>query len=291
MKVVGFSFIKDAVKMQYPIVEAIQSILPICDEVIVAVGASDDGTRELVANIDIKKVRIIDTVWDFTLKENGKLLATETNKAFEAIASDADWCVYIQGDEVMHEEGHAEVKAAMLQWKDNKKVDGLLFKYRHFFGSYDFVGIEKAWYRNEIRIIKNNKSIYSYKDAQGFRKDDNKKLRVKALNAFIHHYGWVQSPEIMMAKNLYKTKIYKNEQYDEKATLVVPEGYTDQLVRALQKYNHTHPIVMKERIAAVDFVFNYDVKQNKLSVKNKIKNWGEKYFGVRLFDYKNYKVI
>jgi hypothetical protein len=289
MKVVGFSFIKDAVKMQYPIVEAIKSILPICDEVVVAVGASDDGTRELVANID-EKVKIIDTVWDFTLKENGKLLATETNKAFSAIASDADWCIYIQGDEVMHEEGHAEVLAAMKKWKDDKKVDGLLFKYRHFFGSYDFVGIERGWYRHEIRIVKNNKAIYSYKDAQGFRKDNNKKLRVKALNAYMHHYGWVQSPEIMMAKHQYKEKIYNNGAYNE-APIEVPDDYAKQLVNALQKYTHTHPMVMQERIANVNFVFNYNEADNVLSKKDRFKNWGEKYFGVRFFDYKNYKKI
>jgi glycosyltransferase involved in cell wall biosynthesis len=163
MKVVGFSFIKDAVKMQYPIVEAIKSILPLCDEVIVAVGASEDGTRELVASID-NRVKIIDTVWDFSLKENGKLLASETDKALAAIPTDADWCIYIQGDEVMHEDGHAEVKTAMLKWKDDKKVDGLLFKYRHFFGSYDYIGIQGHWYRHEVRIIKNNKSFYSYKE-------------------------------------------------------------------------------------------------------------------------------
>ena len=55
MKVSGFSFIKNAIKYQYPIVEALQSILPLCDEVIVAVGDSEDGTRELVASIDQKK--------------------------------------------------------------------------------------------------------------------------------------------------------------------------------------------------------------------------------------------
>src|SRR6187399_221249 len=105
MKVVGFSFIKNAVKMQYPIVEAIQSILPICDEVIVAVGRSEDTTRELVASLG-DKVKIIDTVWDTSLREGGRVLAAETDKAFQAIAKDADWCVYIQGDEVMHEDGH-----------------------------------------------------------------------------------------------------------------------------------------------------------------------------------------
>ena len=63
MKVSGFTFIKNAVKYQYPIAEAIRSILPLCDEVIVAVGDCSDGTRELVASID-QKIKIIDTNWD-----------------------------------------------------------------------------------------------------------------------------------------------------------------------------------------------------------------------------------
>lgn len=144
MKVVGFSFIKDAVKMQYPIVEAVQSILPLCDEVIVAVGASTDGTRELVAGLG-KNVKIIDTEWDFTLSANGKVLASETDKAFKEIPADADWCIYIQGDEVLHEDGYEEIRQAMIKWKDDKNVDGLLFKYRHFFGDYKYIGVESQW--------------------------------------------------------------------------------------------------------------------------------------------------
>ncbi len=289
MKVVGFSFIKDAVKMQYPIVEAIQSILPLCDEVIVAVGVSIDGTRALVENID-SKVKIIDTEWDFTLSANGKVLASETDKAFKEIPADADWCMYIQGDEVLHEDGYEEIRKAMSLWKDDKNVDGLLFKYRHFFGSYDYIGIEANWYRNEVRIIKNNKNIYSYRDAQGFRKDDNKKLNVKKLNAYIHHYGWVQSPLIMKTKNDYKAKIYHNGDFDEN-NITVPENYTDQLVNALQKYTHTHPKVMQQKIAEVKWKFNYNETKNKLSAKDHFKNMTEKLFGVRLFDYKNYKVV
>lgn len=286
MKVVGFSFIKDAVKMQYPIKEAILSILPLCDEVIVAVGKSDDGTRELVASID-KKVKIIDTVWDFTLKENGKLLAAETDKAFKAIGADADWCIYIQGDEVLHEDGYAEINSAMEEWKDDRNVDGLLLKYRHFFGSYDYMGIEAHWYRHEIRIIKNNKNIFSFRDAQGFRKGDNKKLRVKELNAFIHHYGWVQSPEIMKAKHDYKNKIYWNGEFDE-AKIIVPEDYPFKLVRALEKFTRTHPKVMEKRIAEADWIFKYNESDNKLSLKDHFKNISEKLLGTRLFDYKNY---
>ena len=146
MKVTGFSFIKNAEKFHYPIAEALRSILPLCDEIVVAVGDSEDGTRELVLSVD-RKIRVIDTVWDNTLKGGGKVLAVETDKAFAAIDKETDWCIYIQGDEVMHEDGHTAVKEAMYKWKDDPSVDGLLFKYRHFFGSYDYVGNESGWYR------------------------------------------------------------------------------------------------------------------------------------------------
>ncbi|MEO6404951.1 MAG: glycosyltransferase family 2 protein [Ferruginibacter sp.] len=289
MKVTGFSFIKNAVKMQYPIVEAIRSILPLCDEVIVAVGKSDDETRSLVAAID-KKVKILDTIWDENLKEGGRVLAAETDKAFKAIGKDTDWCIYIQGDEVLHEDGIEEVREAMIKWKDDSKVDGLLFKYRHFFGSYDFVGIESHWYRNEIRVIKNNKAIYSYKDAQGFRKGDHEKLNVKPVNAFIHHYGWVQNPHIMKAKQAYKEKLYRSGEYDE-TTIVASDDYAFTLVNALKKFKGTHPLVMKKRIDQLNWPFNYDEAKNKTRLKDKFKNLMEKFTGKRFFDYKNYKII
>src|SRR5690242_19739090 len=136
MKVYGFSFIRNAIRFQYPIKEALTSILPLCDEVIVAVGNSEDGTRDLVASID-PKVKILDTVWDDHIREEGRVLAVETDKAFQAIPPDADWCFYIQGDEVVHEDGYEEIRLAMDKWKDDGNVDGLLFKYRHFYGSYD----------------------------------------------------------------------------------------------------------------------------------------------------------
>ncbi len=289
MKVVGFSFIKDAVKMQYPIAEAILSILPLCDEVIVAVGASTDGTRALVESLG-PKIKIIDTEWDFTLKENGKLLAAETDKAFKAIPADADWCIYIQGDEVLHEDGFAAIKKALLQYKDDAKVDGLLCNYRHFFGSYDYVALEAKWYRHEIRIVKNNKNIYSYRDAQGFRKNNNEKLCVKPVNAYIQHYGWVQSPYVMKLKQAFKNKIYHAGEFDEN-NIISPKDYGDNEPWYLTKYKLKHPAVMAALIAKADWTFNYDLTKNKLKFKDYFKTVTEKLFGIRLFDYRNYKKV
>ncbi len=289
MKVTGFSFIKNAVKFQYPIVEALNSILPICDEIIVAVGDSQDNTRDLVAAVD-PKIKILDSVWDANLKKDGRVLAIETDKAFQAINADSDWCVYIQGDEVMHEDGYDAVMNAMKKWKDYKYVDGLLFKYRHFFGSYDYVGAEGGWYRNEIRVLRNDKSIYSYRDAQGFRKGNNKKLQVKPVDAYIHHYGWVQNPNVMKARFIVKDKIYEGKESNVE-NIVVPEDFALTLVKALNRFTGTHPKVMKQRIANMSWTFQYDIAKNKFKLKDRFKNLVEKLTGKRLFSYKNYKII
>jgi hypothetical protein len=184
MKVSGFSFIRNGIKYDYPFVEAITSILPLCDEFVVAVGNSEDETEKVVTAINPGKIRIINTEWDDMLREGGKVLAQETDKAFKALDPDSDWAFYVQGDEVLHEKYHQSISEAMKCWKDDHNVEGLLLKYLHFYGSYDYIGSAPRWYRNEIRIIRNNKDMYSYGDAQGFRKENNKKLRVKTVDAW-----------------------------------------------------------------------------------------------------------
>ena len=290
MKVVGFSFIKNAVKFQYPVEEALRSILPLCDEVVVAVGNSDDNTRNIVAGTDAK-IKILDTVWDESLKQGGRVLAAETDKAFNAIGNDADWCIYIQGDEVMHEDGHAEVMDAMHKWKDDKGVDGLLFRYRHFYGSFDYLGASSKWYRNEIRVIKNNKNIYSYRDAQGFRKGNNEKLRVKPLKAYIHHYGWVREPGAMRAKDNNFGRYWKGDAWVEQAQKTYTGAFDYSNIDALEKFTGTHPAVMQQRIAQMNWTFDYDPSYNNLKLKDRFKNNLEKITGRRFFDYKNYVLV
>lgn len=292
MKVTGFTFIRNAVKLDFPIAEAIQSILPLCDEVVVAVGDCSDGTKELVAALHPTKIRIIDTIWDPQKNAHGEVLADETNKAMAAIANDTDWCVYIQGDEVMHEKDYPAIKAAMELYQHNTQVDGLLFKYLHFYGSYDYVGASGKWYRNEIRIVKNNCGTYSYRDAQGFRKQNNQKLRVKAINAHIHHYGWVKEPKTMYVKQRNNDVIWGGHDRTEVENRVLPDVAFDYSeIDALSLFRGTHPLVMQPRINRANWKFDFDISKNKITVKDKFKNICEKLLGFRPFEYKNYTLV
>ena len=291
MKVSGFTFIKNAVQFDYPVTEAIRSILPLCDEMIVAVGDSTDNTRELIHSIRSEKIKIIDTVWNPALREGGAVLADETNKAFRAITGNPDWCFYLQGDEVVHEKYHDTIRKGMLQWKDNPEVDGLLFKYKHFYGSFDYVASSSEWYRNEIRIIRHNQSVYSYKDAQGFRKEADKKLRVKAVDAYIYHYGWVRPPQIMMDKKRNFGNYWGGDRVTEAFTRLNSGDFDYSQIDALEKFTGTHPVVMQERIQRMNWKFDYDLSYNNLTVKDRFKNMMEKWTGIRPFDYKNYILL
>ncbi len=47
-----------------------------------------------------------------------------------------DWCVYIQGDEVLHEATIPAMRATMERELNNPQVQGLLVDYTHFYGSF-----------------------------------------------------------------------------------------------------------------------------------------------------------
>ncbi len=289
MKVSGFTIVRNAQKYDYPAVEAITSILPCVDEMVVAVGNSDDDTRAMILAIASPKIRIIDTVWDETLREGGRVLAEETNKALAAISADSDWCFYIQADEVLHEDFVAPVRQAMETHLKNPKVEGLLFDYTHFYGSYQYIGDSRAWYRKEIRIIRNLPGMSSYKDAQGFRYN-GRKLNVVQIPARIYHYGWVKNPHFQQEKQKSFQKLWHGDDWVEK-NVSEADAYDYGIIESLELFEGTHPAVMQDRIQRLNWDFHFDTRRKKFGLKKWLLHWFENQTGMRLFEYKNYRRV
>jgi hypothetical protein len=290
MKVTGFTIIRNAIKYDYPVVEAITSILPICDEFVVAVGNSEDGTLDLIKGINSDKIRIIETIWDDALRKDGRVLAIETDKALAAVSADTTWAFYIQSDEIVHEKYHQNIKEAMQNYEHELSVEGLLFKYTHFYGSYKYIADSRKWYRNEIRVIRNTKKVNSYKDAQGFRNNDNTKLKVKAIDAYIYHYGWVKPPNKMTEKVRGLSYFWHTDQeLDQQQPANIDFDYSG--IDSLTLFDGTHPKVIQPRINNMSWAFDFDIKQKKYSLKNLILMKLEKLTGWRIGEYKNYNKV
>jgi hypothetical protein len=218
------------------------------------------------------------------------VLALETDKAFAAISPDSDWAFYIQGDEAVHEKYLDPIYEGLKKHKEDKRVDGLLFKYLHFYGSYDYVGDSSKWYSNEIRVIRNDKSFYSFRDAQGFRKGNEELLKVKSLDACIYHYGWVKEPAAMQRKQENFNKYWHEDEWLEKNVAKAEEFDYNSNLSKLTRFNGTHPKVMEKRINAKNWKFDYDISFNRTTGKERMKTFLKNYLGINT-SYKNYKVI
>ena len=291
MKVSGFTFIRNAVKNDYPVVEAITSILPLCDEFVVALGDSEDGTTDLVKSINSPKIKIVNTVWDESLREGGAVFAAQTDLAFAHISPDSDWAFYIQGDECVHEKYLPLIKKEMEENLADKNVEGLLFKYLHFYGSYDYYGHSRRWYRREIRILRNDKAIHSYRDAQGFRLN-GRKIKVKLIDAYIYHYGWVKPPAGLKNKLLNFNTFYHDDNWIAEN---LPDTFEFDYKNAdrLIHFTGAHPKVMQKRIAATNWKLNIDLKQlhRKMTIRRRLLQKIEDLTGWRVSEYRNYIIV
>jgi len=290
VKVVGFTFVRNALTYDYPVLESLASLLPLCDEVVVAVGRSDDATLALIQGLDSPKIRILETVWDETLREGGRVLAQETDTALAAVPADADWAIYLQADEVLHEADYPAIRAGLARWAADPGVDGLLLNYRHFYASYDYVGDSHRWYRREIRVVRPGRGVHSYRDAQGFRKADNQKLRVKLLDATVHHYGWVKPPAAMQRKQETFNKLWHSDEWV--AEHVAPaEEFDYGQVDSLQRFAGTHPAVMADRIRRQSWRYDHDMTRNRYRLKDRLKQLVERLTGYRPGEYRNYRLV
>jgi hypothetical protein len=288
MRICGFTIVRNAVRYDYPITEAIRSILPLCDQVLVAVGKSEDNTLQLIQSLEDPKIRILESEWDLSLREGGKVLAQETNKAMDAIEGHYDWLFYIQADEVVHEEDLDRIYQAMKRYVSDPRVEGLRFRYLHFYGSYDYVAVAKKWYKYEVRIIRQDPEIRSYRDAQGFRKKGSK-LLVRDSGGRIFHYGWVRPPEIQKQKAIEVSRFWHDDAWIEKHIVPDPTPYKGE--ELLERFQGTHPKVMAKRIASANWTFHYDPKQARVPWKYRLLYWLEKHTGIRPFEYRNYRLL
>jgi len=256
MKVSGATFVRNAIRFGYPVVESIRSILPICDEFIVNVGDSEDETLALIKSIDDPKIRIVTSKWDDNLRQGGRILSQQTDIALSHCSG--DWIFYIQADEVVHERYLEIIRRKMEAFLPVKEVEGLLFDFRHFFGSYYLVKDERGWYRREVRVIRNNIGITSWKDAQGFRLN-GRKLRVVHSGAEVYHYGWARNPSVMAAKQRNLDRYWHDDSWIEQK---YSKGFEIRL-KGVIAFEGTHPGVMRDRIARADWDVFRDIERRR----------------------------
>jgi len=316
MKISGFTFVKNAEKLYIPAKESILSILPICDEFVIAIGDNDidDNTLEIIQSIKSDKIKIIHTTWDIKKYPKNTIFAQQTDIAKKHCKG--DWLFYLQCDEAIHQDDLEIIKKACGNYLNKSRVDGFLFNYLHFWGDYNHYHNSHSWYKKEIRIIRNLPSIHSWKDAQSFRKftkweggtfndyvnkRDNAKLSVIELDVNVFHYGYVRPPKMMSNKRKSSSSSYHGKSAKKILSKIAIE-YDYGPLNKLNKFKGTHPLAMKDWINLFDWSsklqYNGNKNKNRLphkheKIKYRILSFIENIFlnGKVIGGFKNYHII
>ena len=280
----GFTIVRNAIKLDFPIVPAIRSALEVCDEVVVNVGRSEDDTRDLVASIGDPRIRILDAEWDFS--KRNVMLSIETQRAMDACRG--TWGIYVQADEVLHEDGARVLRERAREWDGDERVEGLLVRYFHFYGGFDTIATNRRWYRREVRCVRLNRDIRPYQGAQGFRVGPAyRKIRARLTDAHMFHYGWARSPRAIHEKLEIAKVIYPWSK--ERSAAAQAQSSLD-WTPLLRRFTDTHPRVAQEWIA--------ERRQNSIPVAARRFRWThlrfyvsegiERLTGARIFEFRNY---
>lgn len=287
-RVSGFTIVRNAGLLKYPLAESIQSVLPLCDEFIINCGDSTDNTIEICEQLKRQypmKVKIFFSAWSQRKQKGGFQLKYQTDLAIARCSG--EWCFYVQADEVIHENDYHLMTKAIERASAMPEVDGILFQYVHFYGSYDYSIRGRNWYRREVRLFKNNRGITAFRDAQGFRKDGNRLLVIPS-DARVFHYGYVRSPSSLRTKSGEMARWWGEKPSDD------PESVELRRHVGLTRFEGTHPSVMLERIRANPVHFDpsrCERKWNGREIKNAISLLWEKIFPTRLGEFRNYEIV
>lgn len=256
MKISGLSFIRNGVSLGYPFAEAIRSILPLVDEMVIVVGRSEDGTREAVEAIDDARIRIIDSEWPARITPKASVLAQQTNLGL--MHCTGDWVVYVQGNELFHERDLPRMRALMAEHLDNPKVEGILIERLVFYGDYKhFVRTYQDRFKYVVRAFKPWTGVYSIGDGMTFALFDGYGKRGRSLRCIdsgvdMYRYGKVLSESAIAYK--LRNAPHKLRGDDVK---IGTDFYYRWLPRDfVRPYRGDHPAVMRDRIRDHCFELN-----------------------------------
>ena len=284
----GFTLVRNAVQLNFPIVPAIASVLEVCDEVVVNVGKSDDETRDVVAGIGDARVRIIDSEWN--LSKGDDMLAQETQRAMDACRG--KWGIYVQADEVLHERGARILKQLVGDWDRDERVEGMLVDYLHFYGGFERVATNRQWYRREVRCIRLGRDIRPYQGAQGFRVGPGfRKIRARPTGAQMFHYGWARPAQTIREKLEVTKQMYPwaSERLDRE----LKRG-TLKWIPLLRQFRGAHPAAAQSWIAAQGHEPPPALEPARFKpahLRLYVSDWIERLTGTRMFEFRNYDVV
>jgi hypothetical protein len=290
MKVSGFTFLRNAEKFGYPFIASLRSLLPLVDELVVALGPCEDGTQAALRGFGDARLRILHTQWNENMQSDYSVkgFVYGQQKSIALFNCTGDWAFYLEGDEVVHEQDWPRIRAAMEKHLANPRVEALAFDYTHFYGNKNTYAWSPAWYRTEARILRNTIPAWASEGLFFNVLESHHRTRYPRAahtGATIYHYGWLR-PEAQM--NL------KNQSQEPKFWGTQPKtiAYAEIDPVTLRPFLGTHPQAIQSWLTPAEGLFQAN-PNHRLTRREKKHRWMlrvERWLGIT-FNKKHYTLV
>lgn len=159
MKISGYTYVKDAVSMDYPFVESIKTHLDFCDEVVVVdASVKNDGTKEALASLKKEagdKLKLYEATLDWTVPNYGIYDGVLKQTAREKCSGEFLW--QFDCDELIHGGDRKTLESLIRQSENLTKIPVLCLPVVEYWGGHDKVRIDiNSW---KWRVSRNHPEI------------------------------------------------------------------------------------------------------------------------------------
>lgn len=247
MKTIGGSvFVRNAVEWDYCIKEAVLSLVPFCDEVIVGDAQSNDGTLDILKELErtTPNVRILENLpWECA-KDNARLsmLANMVKTELKT-----DWHFMIQADEAVHEDSIPAIK----DFIDKTNYSGAFVRRWNLWDNFNqYVALHSKNRPCGDSIVRLGEiQLEAVGDAEGLWCNECADLTDRI---FIFHYGFLRNN--LINKVLDTLSWFFNGSLDPRYVKMKEEGNIFNSEAVIPKSElvdlpMSHPAIMQEWIA------------------------------------------
>jgi hypothetical protein len=191
---------------------------------------------------------------------------------------------------VLHERGAEELAAAIQRADGDPEVEGLLVGYLHFYGGFDTIATHRRWYRREVRAVRLDPAldIRPYQGAQGFRVGpEHRRIRARLTGAEMFHYGWARPASALREKRELGRTMYPWRNADASLPLLA-------WIPGIRPFRGTHPAVARDWTAARHHDPDRAIAPRRFRLRHLryyISGAIERLTGIRLFEFRNYRIV
>lgn len=264
----GIVPVRNAFNLEYTLAETVESLLPVCDEVVISDGESTDGTQEFIRDWMTREPKIKLCVYDWPNPQGDVDFYVTWLQSLRCHAS-CTFVLQLDADEILSEHSYPTIERFKAETNPDDRVSLWCRRYNFWKDAQHLIPHGVCLGHRVVRI--GPQSVWMPSDGPHPKGSEMIAMAVDS-NVEIFHYGFLRRREAFFLKARELQKMFFNS-YDPRLAAVerklILEGEKAgenwmveienvEWINRLIPFSQTHPLVARSWLVARGYKLNGD---------------------------------